>query len=133
LDEDVLHAVKTSPEGKLVDRMSDTIGAAISATINGYQPEVSKIQAPVLSIFAINDGAFYVSSDYMTAEQQAQVLEFYATVRPALQQECIEQFRGDVPHARVVVIPKGHHYCFIKHEKLVFDEMRKFLLPQPSS
>ncbi len=133
LDEDVLHAVKTSPAGKIVDRMSEAIGGAISLTINSYQPEYSKIQAPALSIFAINDGAFYVSSDYMTAEQQAQVLEFYAIVRPALQQECIEQFRCAVPHARVVVIPKGHHYCFIKHPELVFDEMRKFLLPQQSS
>jgi pimeloyl-ACP methyl ester carboxylesterase len=133
LDEDVLHAVKTSPEGKIVDRMSEAIGAAISVTINSYQPEDSKIQAPVLSIFAINDGAFYLSSDYMTAEQQVQVVEFYATVRPALQRECIEQFRREVPHARVVVIPKGHHYCFIKHEELVFDEMSKFLLPQQSS
>jgi len=133
MDEDVLHAVKTSPEGKIVDRMSEAIGAAIRVTINSYKPEDAKIQAPVLSIFAINDGAFYLSSDYMTAEQQAQVVEFYATVRPALQRECIEQFRRAVPHARIVIIPKGHHYCFIKHEELVFDEMRKFLLPQQSS
>ena len=133
MDEDVLHAVKTSPEGKIVDRMSETIGAALRVTINSYKPEDSKIQAPVLSIFAFNDGAYYVSPDYMTAEQQAQVLEFYETVRAALQRECIEQFRGDVPHARIVIIPKGHHYCFITHEELVFDEMRKFLLPQPSS
>ena len=132
MDEDVLHTVKKSPEGKIVDRMSDAIGAAIRVTINSYKPEYSKIQAPVLSIFAVNDGAFYVSPDYMTAEQQAQVVEFYETMRAALQRECIEQFRGDVPHARIVIIPKGHHYCFIKHEELVFDEMRKFLLPQQS-
>jgi hypothetical protein len=69
----------------------------------------------------------------MTAEQQAQVIEFYEKVRPALQRECIEQFRGDAPHARIVIIPKGHHYCFIKHEELVFEEMRKFLLPQQTS
>ncbi len=81
----------------------------------------------MLSIFAVNDGAYYVSPDYMTAEQQAQVLEFYKTVRPALQQECIEQFRGAVPHARVVVIPKGHHYCFITNKELVVDEMSRFL------
>ena len=67
--------------------------------------------------------------DTLTEEQQAQVIDFYDNVRPLLQHECIEQFRRSVPHARIVIIPKGHHYCFIKHEELVFDEMRKFLLP----
>jgi pimeloyl-ACP methyl ester carboxylesterase len=128
MDEDVLHAVKTNSEGKVIDRMSDAIGAAISRTINSYKPEYSKIQAPALSIFAINDIAFYLPSYSMTAEQRAQVIEFYETVRPALQQECIEQFQDEVPHARIVVIPKGHHYCFIKHEEPVYNEMREFLL-----
>jgi hypothetical protein len=27
-----------------------------------------------------------------------------------------------------VELPHSHHYCFIKDEELVFDEMRKFLL-----
>jgi pimeloyl-ACP methyl ester carboxylesterase len=129
MDEDVLHAVKKSPEGRIVDKMPDTIGQALHATLNSYTPEDSKIQAPVLSIFAINDSAYYLSPDYMTEEQKALVIEFFDTVRPSLQRECIEQFRRDVPHARIVEIPKGHHYCFIKHEELVFDEMSKFLLP----
>ncbi len=34
----------------------------------------------------------------------------------------------DIPHARIIEIPDGHHYCFIAHEELVYDEMRKFLL-----
>jgi pimeloyl-ACP methyl ester carboxylesterase len=127
MDEEVLHSVKTGPEGKIVDRMSDAISGAIRVTINSYQPENSKIQAPVLSIFAINDGANYLSPDYMSAEQQAQVLEFYETVRPAFQQACIDQFRDELPDARVVIIPKSHHYCFMTHEALVFDEMTRFL------
>ncbi len=40
----------------------------------------------------------------------------------------IEQFQSAMPQARVVVIPNGHHYCFIKHAELVFNEMRTFLL-----
>jgi pimeloyl-ACP methyl ester carboxylesterase len=127
MDEEVLHSIKTDPEGKIVDRMSDSIGSAIRVAINSYQPEVSKIQAPVLSIFAINDGSYYLSPDYMTAEQQAQVLEFYEKVRPAFQKECIIQFRGDLPHARVIIIPKGHHYCFFTNKELVFEEMSRFL------
>ena len=129
MDEDLLHGVKKSPEGKIVDKMSDTIGKALNDTLNSYTPEDSKIQAPVLSIFAINGGDYYLSPDYMTEEQKAAVTEFFDTVRPPLQRELIGQFQRSVPHARIVEISNGHHYCFIKHEELVFDEMRKFLLP----
>lgn len=128
MDEDVLHSVKKSPEGKIVDKMPDTISQALKATLDSYTPEDSKIQAPVLSIYAITGGDYYLSPDYMTEEQKALVVEFFDTIRPPLQRELIGQFQRSVPHARIVEIPKGHHYCFIKHEELVFDEMRKFLL-----
>ena len=49
-------------------------------------------------------------------------------IRLAVQRECIEKFRQDAPRARIVEIPKGHHWCFIKHEELVYNEMRRFLL-----
>jgi non-heme chloroperoxidase len=128
MDEDLLHAVKKSPEGKIVDKMPDTISKALNDTLNSYQPEESRIQAPVLSIYAINSSGYYLSPDYMTEEQKALVIEYFDTVRPPLQRELIEQFRHSVPHAKIVEIPNGHHYCFIKHEEFVFDEMRKFLL-----
>jgi len=128
MDEDVLHSVKKSPEGKIVDKMPDTISQVLKATLDSYTPEDSKIQAPVLSIYAITGGDYYLSPDYMTEEQKALVVEFFDTIRPPLQRELIGQFQRSVPHARIVEIPKGHHYCFIKHEELVFDEMRKFLL-----
>ena len=127
LDEEVLHNVKKSPEGKIVDKMSDTIGKAFSDTLNSYTPENSKIQAPVLSIYAILDSNDALSSDYMTEEQKALVTEFFDTIRPPLTRECIEQFRRDVPHAKIIEIPQGHHHCFIKQEELVYEEMRNFL------
>ena len=70
----------------------------------------------------------YLSSDYMSPEQQALVVEYFDNIRPFLYHKGIEQFRRDVPHAKIIEIPKGHHYCFIKQEELVFNEMRKFLL-----
>ena len=133
MDEEFLHAVKKDPDGKIVDRQSGAIANALRGAIDSYTPEGERIQAPVLSIFAINNGAFYLAPDYMTEDQQAQVIDFYDNVRPPLQHECIEQFRRSVPHAKIVVIPKGHHYCFFTHEAFVVDEMRKFLLPQQSN
>ena len=129
LDEEVLHNIKKSPEGKFVDKMPDSIGKALNDTLrNGYKPEDSKIQAPVLSIYAIWGGDYYLSPDYMTEEQKEQVIEFFDKIQPPLQRELIAQFQVDVPHAKIVEIPKGHHYCFVKHEDLVYEEMRKFLL-----
>lgn len=127
VQEEILHAVKKSPEGKIVDKMADAIEQAFRDTLNSYTPENSKLQAPVLSIYAILDGKDALA-DYMTEEQKALVTEFFDTIRPPLTRECIEQFRREVPNAKIIEIPKGHHHCFMKQEELVFNEMRKFLL-----
>ena len=128
MEEDLFHAVKKNSDGRIVDRMSHTIGSALRATMSSYIPEDSKIQAPVLSFYAMNNVGDYLISEYITEEQKALVIKYFDTVRPPLQRELIEQFRRGVPHARIVEIPNGHHICFIKNEELVFDEMRKFLL-----
>ena len=126
LDEETLYTVVTNADGKIVDKMSDEIGNALRTNLGPYAPEDSEIRAPVLSIYSIWDD--YRFPDYLTEEQRKLSLEFAKTVQLQVQRECIEQFRRDVPHARIVEIPKGHHYCFIKQEELVFDEMRKFLI-----
>ena len=79
----------------------------------------------MLSIYAIWDGEDFPGQ--LTDDQKAQMREFINSVRLPLQRDCIEQFRRDVPRARIVEIPHGHHYCFIKHAQLVYDEMQKFL------
>jgi pimeloyl-ACP methyl ester carboxylesterase len=127
MDEHALHEITKTPEGKVVDKMSDAIGAAINDTVNHYVPEDAKIKAPVLSIYTISNGRYYISDDWMTEEQKAQVHEFFDTVRSAWERENIEGFRRSVPHARIVEIPEGHHYCFIKAEEAVFEAMRDFL------
>jgi len=127
-NEDLLHITVKNAEGKMAYKMPDPVGAALMQTMNGYKPEDSKIQAPVLSIYALNGGDYYLSPDFMTEEQKELVFEYFDKTRPALQRELIEQFRLNMPHAKIVEIPQGHHYCFIKHNDFVFDEMRKFLL-----
>ncbi len=128
MDEQARHTVRISPEGKVVDKMSETISKGINDTLAIYVPEYSNIQAPVLSFFSIRDGTDFLSSDYMTEEQKVQVTNFFKTVIQPYQKKYIAQFQIRVPQARVVEIPRGHHYCFIKKEEIVFDEMRRFLL-----
>lgn len=128
MEEQTRHGVKTNAEGKIVDKMSDAITKALNDTLGGYSPKYSSIQTPVLSFFSRPDGSDYLSSDYMSEEQRSQVLDFFKTVLQPHQKQYIEQFQDKLPQARIVQIPHGHHYCFIRQEELVYEEMRKFLL-----
>jgi pimeloyl-ACP methyl ester carboxylesterase len=129
IEDQGLHEITIQPDGKVVDRMSAAIESALNATLSRYEPEDAKIKAPVLSFVAFPDATSFISHEYMTEAQQAQVVEFFETTRLSWLQQSMEQFRRNIPHARIVEIPNGHHYCFIQQEELVFDEMRKFLLP----
>ena len=127
MDEQTRHVFKETPDGKVMDKMSEVEFKALTNTVNSYVPEYSKIRVPILSFFALQDGSAFLSSEYMTDEQKALVMDFFKTVRQPYTRQYIEQFRREVPHANVVEIPSGHHYCFIAKEELVFEEMRKFL------
>jgi non-heme chloroperoxidase len=128
IEEQGLHEISIQPDGKVVDRMSDAIQKAIGDTLNSYDPEDAMIQAPTLSFVALPDADSFLAPEWMTEDEQAQVRKFFATIRLDWLQVSIEKFRRNVPHARIVTIPHGHHYCFIKNRDLVFEEMLKFLL-----
>ena len=131
MEDNLKHSIKEFPDGGWVDKMPDAINHAIRETVDSYKAPYTKIQAPLLSIFAIRDGSDYLSSEYMSADQKAQVLDYFKTILTPYVQQYIQQFRRAVPHARVFVIPDGHHYCFIKQEEPVFNEMKMFLLDLP--
>jgi pimeloyl-ACP methyl ester carboxylesterase len=127
MEQQSLHEITVQPDGKVVDRMSSAIESGLNATLSSYEPEDARIQAPTLSFFVNQDGTGFISRETMTEAQQAQVLDYFQTARLAWFQRCLELFRLNVQHAKIVEIPHGNHYCFIKHEELVFDEMNKFL------
>jgi pimeloyl-ACP methyl ester carboxylesterase len=128
LEEQSLHEITTAPDGKIVDRMSDAISQAITDTLTSYVLEDSKIKAPTLAFFALSKGVNTISDEWMTDEQKAEILNHVETRENAWTRESIELFQQNVPHAKIVEIPQGHHYCFIEQEELVYEEMRKFLL-----
>lgn len=128
MDEQTRHTVKTTADDKVVDKMSEGISKAIMDITYTYEPEYSKIQIPILSFHVFRDGADFLSSDYMTEAQKAQVIDYFQNVLQPFNVRSLEQFRRDVPHAKIVEIPSGHHYCFIRQEEIVFDEMMMFLL-----
>jgi non-heme chloroperoxidase len=128
MDEQTRHIFKETSDGRVVDKMSDVITKAIEDTFASYTPQYSQLHVPVLSFFATPDGSDYLSSDFMTEEQQVQVMDFFKTILQPYRRQYIESFQQLVSHAKVVEISQGHHYCFIKQEEIVYAEMRKFLL-----
>jgi non-heme chloroperoxidase len=128
MEEQSLHEIMKTPEGIIVEKMTDAINQAIMDTLTSYVPEDSKIKAPTLSFFAISEGCHAISDDWMTEEQKTQIMNHFETTANSWKKENIEQFRQNVPHAKIIEIPQGHHHCFIKQEELVYEEMRTFLL-----
>ena len=126
--EQSLHEIIKTPEGKIVDRMSDTISKAITNTLTSYVPEDAKIKVPTLAFFSMSKCLYAISDDWMTEEQKAEIMKYFESVETPWTRDNIEQFRLNVPHARIVEIPDGHHYCFIAQEELVYEGMRDFLL-----
>lgn len=131
MDEHLLHEVKLDPQGKVVDKMSGSIDQAISDMLAAYRPEYSLVRAPALSIIAKKKKTYYVSFDYMTPRQQAEMVEFFETVVQTWNRQSLDRFRQELPGAKIVEIPDGHHYCFIPQEELVFQAMMSFLLENP--
>lgn len=113
MEEQSLHEIIKTPEGKIADRMSDAISKAITDTLTSYVPEDSKIKAPTLAFFARSKGIYSISDDWMTEEQKAQLMNHFETTENSWTRENIEQFRQNVPHATIIEIPQGHHYFLL--------------------
>jgi len=122
-----LHEITKTPKGKIIDRMSDDISKAITNTLISYVPEDAKIKIPTMAFFAMGKGLYSLENDWMTEEQKTQITKHFEMVETPWTRENIEQFKRNVPHAKIVEIPDGHHYCFIAQEEFVYNEMRKFL------
>jgi pimeloyl-ACP methyl ester carboxylesterase len=122
-----LHEITPTPEGKIIDRMSDAVSKAITDTLTGYALEDSQITAPTLAFFSFSKGLNTISDEWMTEQLKAEIREHVQTRENDWTRQSIEKFKRSVPHARIIEIPRGHHYCFIQQEELIYEEMRKFL------
>jgi non-heme chloroperoxidase len=133
IEADLRANVIITPEGCVVEKMSDAINSALGYTVQNYLPDYAGIQVPMLSLFVLTDGRDFLSADYMTEEQKAQVIDYFNNDRIPHVKNYIEQFRRNVPQAHIVVIPDGNHYCFLKQEAIVFNAMNAFLLEEQVS
>jgi hypothetical protein len=96
----------------------------IENLIKGYAPKNVEVRIPILSFYAWKNPK---PSNAYTDEQKATVEQFERNVAKPFFRSIISEFQNRFPHAKIVVIPNGHHYCFIAQEDLVYDEINKFL------
>ena len=124
-DVEISHSVNKTADGKIVDRMPENIEKLFKDSLVAYVPVEIKVQIPILSFHALGETRL---PDYLTEEQKKLSHQFDIDVRLPFRKSVLREFQNRFPHAKIVEIPDGHHYCFIAQEELVYDEMKKFLL-----
>jgi pimeloyl-ACP methyl ester carboxylesterase len=125
-DKEISHSVTVNEDGIYVDRMPAFVEEAIVENlIRNYAPPGVATPIPTLCFYGQRQRQL---TDEYTAEQKAAYESFIREVRDPAFKSTIADFQSRFPLARIVVIPGGHHYCFIAQEQQVYGEMRKFLL-----
>jgi len=126
LDEEISHGVKVNEAGVIVDRMPASVEKMmVENLIKGYAPKRVEAKIPTLSIYAKKIPRL---SNAYTEEQKAIFDQFHRNVEQPFFRSLISEFQGRFPGAKILIIPDGHHYCFIAQEEQVYNEMRKFLI-----
>jgi pimeloyl-ACP methyl ester carboxylesterase len=125
-DAEFTHNAKINEDGVFVDKMTEAIETMmVENLIKGYAPKRVEAKIPILSFYARKTPKL---SNAYTEEQKAAFYEFHQNVEKPFFKSIIDEFQNRFPHAKTIVIPEGHHYCFIVQEQLVYNEIRKFLL-----
>jgi len=125
-DEEISHGVKVNEAGVIVDRMPASIEKMLVENLmKGYAPKRVEAKIPTLSFYAWKNPK--LSSVYSEAQKTA-FDQFQRNSAQPFFKSLIYEFQDRFPHAKIVEIPDGHHYCFIAQEELVYNEIRNFLL-----
>jgi pimeloyl-ACP methyl ester carboxylesterase len=125
-DEEFSHGVKINEAGVFIDRMPESIEKMMNENlVKAYAPKKVEAKIPTLSFYALKKPNL---SNAYTEEQKATFDQFYRNVRNPFFNSLISEFQSRFPHAKIIEIPDGHHYCFVAQEELVYNEMREFLL-----
>jgi len=111
-------------QGKFIEKDTSSIGKQMIDGASGYNPQNANIKVPVLSFVAISNP---ILPEFYTEEQKQLFVQFWREKWMPFQKREMGMLKNNIPHAKVIEIPNGNHYCFIAQEELVYSEMRKFL------
>lgn len=125
-DEEFRHGVTVNEEGIFVDRMPASVEKMIGENlIQEYAPKTVEATIPTLCFYGQRKRKL---TDKYTEKQKAAYEKYYREIAEPFFRSVVAEFQNRFPHAKIVVIPGGHHYCFIAQEELVHAEMCRFLL-----
>jgi pimeloyl-ACP methyl ester carboxylesterase len=125
-DVEMSHEVEVNDEGIFIERMPESVAEMMFENLfNGYTPRKVDAKIPILSFYALGTPK---QSNAYTEEQKASFDQFFQSVRNPFYLTLISEFQCRFPHAKIVIIPDGHHFCFIAQEELVYNEIQNFLL-----
>jgi pimeloyl-ACP methyl ester carboxylesterase len=125
-DDEFFHNVTVNEAGVFIDKMPASVETMlVENLVKGYVPKRVEAKIPTLIFYAL--GIPTLQNGY-TEEQIASFGQYFRNVREPVFRSVISEFQNRFPHAKTIVIPDGHHYCFMVQEELVYSEIRKFLL-----
>jgi pimeloyl-ACP methyl ester carboxylesterase len=127
-DEELRHQVTLNTAGKVVYKGTEATWKAILETRDSYTPDddYKLITAPTLAVFPIRDNTYYIWP-FMNQAERTQMVEYFETFQRPWFQLCIEKFKRNVPHAKIVELPHSHTYFIITQADIVYQEMVAFL------
>jgi pimeloyl-ACP methyl ester carboxylesterase len=126
LVEEISHCVKPNEAGIWAHRMPPAVGQMFEENlVKGYAPKPVTAPIPVLSFVARFTPK---PPPGLTEEQIALASQFWRDEAEPMLNALISDFQSRFPQAQIVVIPEGHHVCFVFQEELVYGEMMKFLM-----
>ena len=124
-EQEFFHNAKVNEEGIFVDKMPASVEKMmVDNLIKDYVPKKVAAKIPTLIFYAL--GIPTLQHGY-TEEQKASYGQYFRNVREPVLRSVISDFQNRFPHAKIIEIPDGHHYCFMVQEELVYEEMSKFL------
>ena len=123
-DQTIIYDLEKNPAGKFVEKDTSSIERQMLDAATSYDPARANIKIPVLSFVAISNP---IRPTYFSAEQKRAADDFHRNQWMPYRRAEVAQFKQDIPQAKVIEIPNGHHSCHIAQEELVYEEMRIFL------
>jgi pimeloyl-ACP methyl ester carboxylesterase len=127
LDENLRKSITVLPDGSVKNVTPAYVYGAILQGCKAWKRDFSKIQCPVLSIYALQ-GTYTINlvSSYnkkLGKEFEDVFKKFYEP----WQQNSVNRFKNEIKNCKIIVLLNTSHHCFIHKKDKVVLEMKDFL------
>jgi non-heme chloroperoxidase len=118
------------PESEAYEMMAHNSPGRVGRAIQEGTKNFTQIKVPVLATWAHPQDHSADLRSFTDPDQRAK-MEALLVETEAKEEKQIAAFRNGVPDARVVVLPRAHHYVFLSNEADVLREMKAFMEKLP--